>query len=288
MTTTETITQTSTTATSTTEAARAHARAQAGTVTDSMPVVPATDWPDVPDDVPAAALTWAESSPGGRYTTVVLGRGTRLRLTDVDGTASASLMLWRADAPWERLNTADTVKVPWQAYLGEGHPLLSDQGRVLATVVADDSGHHDALCGSSTLTGNIERYGAGAPESDSPAARELLLLAALKQGLGPRDLPQTLSFFHGVRADESGALDSTGSAGPGRSVDLVVHLPVIAAVAVADHPLDPSPEYHSGTVRMLAWTAPADLADLLADPDRDPEYLRAAANSEAAHLAAGA
>lgn len=279
-----------TTATDTTAAAREHARAQAGAAADpivtAMPVVPATDWPHPPADVPAERLTWAESIPGGRYTSVVLARGTRIRLTDVDGTACASLMMWRADAPWERLNTADTVKVPWQAYLGAGHPLLSDQGRVLATLVADDSGHHDALCGASTLAGNVARYGAGAPESDSPAGRELLLLAGLKHGLGERDLPHTVSFFHGVRVDDEGRLLSTGSAGAGRSVDLVLHLPVVVAVAVADHPLDPSPEYHAGTVRMLAWSAPADLAELVDDADRDPEYRRAVANSEAAHRAA--
>ena len=122
--------------TGTTTGAREHARAQAGAITDSMPVVPASAWPNPPADVPATSLTWAEAVPGGRYTSKVLARGTRLRLTDVAGAACAHLLLWRADAPWERLNVADTVKVPWQAYLGAGHPLLSDQGRVLATVVA--------------------------------------------------------------------------------------------------------------------------------------------------------
>ena len=77
----------------------------------------------------------------------MLARGTTLRLRDLDGEACAHLLLYNADQPWERLNVADTVKIPWQAYLGTGHPLLSDQGRVLATIVADDSGRHDALCG---------------------------------------------------------------------------------------------------------------------------------------------
>lgn len=281
---------TSTTAsTSTTSGARDHARAQAGAITDAMPVVPATDWPHPPADVPADRLTWAESVPGGRYTAVTLARGTRIRLTDRDGTACASLMMWRADAPWERLNTADTVKVPWQAYLGTGHPLLSDQGRVLATIVADTSGHHDALCGASTLAGNVARYGAGAPESGSPAGRELLLLAALKHGLGERDLPHTVSFFHGVRVDDDGALVSTGNAGAGATVDLVLHLPVVVAVAVADHPLDPSERYHAGTVEFLAWSAPQDLDALregaLPGVGEDLEYRRAVANSEAAHRA---
>ncbi len=163
----------------------------------------------------AEQLTWAETVPGGRYTSKVLARGTRLRLRDLDGTACAHLLLWRADAPWERLNVADTVKVPWQAYLSAGHPLLSDQGRVLATLVSDTSGHHDALCGTTTLTGNAAKYGAGEVESSSPAGRELLALAALKNGLTRRDVAPSLSFFHGVRVDADGALVSIGSAGAG-------------------------------------------------------------------------
>jgi urea carboxylase-associated protein 2 len=269
------------TTTATTAGAREHARAQAGTITDSMPVVPARNWPAPPADVDPRLLTWAETVPGGRYTAKVLGRGTRLRLRDVQGTGCAHVMLWRADAPWERLNVADTVKVPWQAYLGTGHPLLSDQGNVLATVVADTSGHHDALCGTTTLAGNAAKYGAGEVESDSPAGRELLVLAALKHGLTRRDVPPTISFFHGVRVDRDGTLVSTGSAGAGGYVDLIVHLPLVVAIANTAHPLDPAPAFSVGSVEVLAWSAPSDLADLAGRiPGTDPEYQRAFHNSE--------
>ena len=60
------------------------------------------------------------------------------------------MIVYNALEPVERLNVADTVKIPWQAYLGAGHPLLSGDGRVLATIVGDTSGHHDAFCGTST------------------------------------------------------------------------------------------------------------------------------------------
>lgn len=267
--------------TATTTGARDHARAQAGTLTDSMPVVPASSWPTPPQGVASERLTWAETVPGGRYTSKVLARGTRLRLRDVDGTACAHLLLWRADAPWERLNVADTVKVPWQAYLSAGHPLLSDQGRVLATLVSDTSGHHDALCGTTTLTGNAAKYGAGEAESSSPAGRELLALAALKNGLTRRDVAPSLSFFHGIRVDADGALVSTGSAGAGTAVELITHLPLIVAVANTAHPLDPAPQFTVGSLEVLAWSAPGDLAEIGATvSDRDPEYQRAYLNSE--------
>lgn len=177
-------------ATETTYGARDHARAQEGIRTEAMPVVPAGDWPD--PSAAAGPLVWAETVAGGNYTHRVLARGTELRLTDLHGDACAHLLLYAEGRPWERLNVADTVKVQWNAYLGEGQLLLSDQGRVLASVVADTSGRHDALCGTSTLVRNTARYGDGTSQSPSPAGRELFKLAAAKNGLEPRDLPPSL------------------------------------------------------------------------------------------------
>lgn len=239
--------------TATTYGARDHARAQAGTVVDTMPSIPASSWPSPPPGVDAEALTWAETVAGGGYTHKVLARGTRLRLTDVDGDACAHLLLFNADAPWERLNVADTVKVQWNAYLGEKVALLSDQARVLATVVADSSGSHDALCGTSTVDGNVEQYGDGAPEGPSPAGIPLFTLAAAKNGLGPRDLPPSLSFFQGVRVQTDGGLEFTGSAGAGKSVDLRLELPCVVLIANVAHPVDPRADYTVTPLQILAW-----------------------------------
>ncbi|SDC93225.1 urea amidolyase associated protein UAAP1 [Rhodococcus tukisamuensis] len=274
--------------TATTAAARDHARAQAGTVTDSMPVLPASAWPNPPAGVAADRLTWAETVPGGRYTAKVLARGTRLRLRDLDGAACANLLLYRADATHERLNVADTVKVPWQAYLGTGHPLLSDAGRVLATVVADTSGRHDAFCGTTSLAANTAKYGEGSAHSGAPAGRELLTLAAAKHGLTARDLPPVLTFFHGVRVESDGALTSVGTAGAGTELELLVHLPVIVLIANTAHPLDPAPTYPTTSLEVLAWAAPEDLDALVsgAGSGDDPEYQRAVLNTEDAAAAA--
>ncbi len=227
--------------TGTTHAAREHARSQAGGIVEAMAVVPAPE-----------GLVWSETVAGGGYTSKVLARGTSIRLTDVSGDACAHVLLYNADAPWERLNVADTVKVPWQAYLTAGHPLLSDQGRVLATIVEDSSGHHDALLGTSAGAANEERYGDGAPEGRSPAGRELFLLAAAKHGLGPRDVPPSVSFFQGVRVDPHGAFRFLGSAGAGASVELRAELPLVMLVANVPHPLDPREQYTCTTLEVLA------------------------------------
>src|SRR5690242_11776997 len=115
--------------TDTVAAARSDARSQAGSAAaaaaQSMPYVPSTTSPYIPPDVSPHVLTWAETVPPGSYTHRTVSRGTRIRLQDPTGDACAHLFLLRADAPYERLNIADTLKIPWQAYLGPGHPLLS-------------------------------------------------------------------------------------------------------------------------------------------------------------------
>lgn len=268
--------------TATTAGARSHARAQHGRLVSAMRHVPVSAAPSLPPDVPTATVTWAETVAFGRGTTMALARGTRLRLSDVDGGACVSVLLHRTGALHERLNVADTVKVPWQAYLGAGHPLLSDAGRLMATIVADSSGHHDALTGTTTAAGNAERYGAGAAHSTSPAGRELLVLGVAKHGLGPRDVPPSLTFFQGVRVDPDGSLVFTGSAGPGTAVELLLQMDLVVTLANTAHPLDPRSEFHGTPVGIVAWYAPADLADLaaLAAGDLGPEHRRALENTE--------
>jgi uncharacterized protein len=241
--------------TESTAGAREHARSQVHVATMRIPATQT--------DVEPSRLLWAEAVPAGSYATKVLGRGTRLRLVDPDGGACAHLLLFRADAPWERLNVADTMKVPWQAYLGAGHPLLSDQGRVLATILADSSGHHDTLCGM------------------TDAGRAKMLLAAVKHGLDIRDVAPSVSMFKGVRVGGDGSLNFTGSAGPGTAVDLLIHLPVVVALVNTAHPMDPDAAVTD--LDVLAWRAGDELFSPVND---DPEYLRALFNTESTWAAA--
>ncbi|MBO9553446.1 urea amidolyase associated protein UAAP1 [Cellulomonas sp.] len=277
------------TGTATTAGAKAHARAQEaahrGRVT-TMPTVPASAWPDLPQGVARKDLVHAEVVAGGGYTHLVVARGTHVRLTDVAGDACAHVLAYRADRPWERLNVADTVKVQWQVYLTTGHLLLSDAGRVLASVVGDTSGRQDALYGTSTRARNEQRYGDGSPHGTSPAGRELFAVAAAKHGLSRRDLPPSISFFQGVRIDADGHPVFEGSAGAGRSLTIRAEAPLILLVANTAHPLDPRPEFTSTPLEVLAWKGrAADESDPLWTAT--PEGRRAFANTVADLTARG-
>ena len=207
-------------------------------------------------------MVWSELVGGGAYAHRILTAGTVLELTDVDGDACAHVLLYNADLTVERLNIADTVKVQWQVYPTTGSLLLSDQGRVLASLDQDTSGKHDTFYGASTLERNVRRYGDGSPQGASPAGRELFQLAASKYGLGRRDLPPSVSFFQGVRIDAEGHPTFTGSSGPGRRLRLRMEMPVVVLVANAPHPRDPRENYVCTPLRLEAWavqrTRPGD------------------------------
>ena len=259
------------------EAALAHARSQAGASAPTQATVPPSAAVDLPDGLVPAGVTWDETLGAGGYAAALVRRGDTIRFTDLDGGTCANLQLHHAALTSERLNPADTVKVQWQAYLGEGALLLSDLGRVLATITADTSAGHDALCGHTARATNEARFGHGAAHGPHPATRDLLALAAARRDLGRRDLTAGINLFAPVRVGADGHLTLDPPAGSPTHLELRAELDLVVLVAVNPHPLAGAEE-SVGPVRITSWAA--------ARPDPDPfrsttpERLRAFENTE--------
>jgi uncharacterized protein len=256
-------------------AARAHARAMEGTVADAMPILPpiATD---LPADVSVADLLWEESIAGGGYASRRLPRGSRTRLIDADGDACASILIFNAEMPTERLNVADTLKIQWNAYLGKGKLLLSDMGRVLMSIIGDEAGTHDAFCGASTPVSNGRAYGEGSNAGPYPSARDRLLLGAAKHGLGRRDVHPCINLFKGVTiSDDGSTVPVLGPFVTGRSVTLRAEMDLILVVANCPHVLDARP-WSVTPLRLTAWrgaVTPPDDAIRNATPEGRRAFL---------------
>ncbi len=260
-------------------AARDHARAMAGTVVEAMPVLPPVA-DDLPPEVAADDLLWEETVAAGGYASRRLARGSRLRLIDLKGDACASLLIFNAEMPSERLNVADTVKVQWNAYLGAGKLLLSDMGRVLMSLTEDKAGTHDAFCGTSNAVTNAAKYGDGRNSGAFPNGRDRFLLGAAKHGLQRRDVHPCVNLFKGTRIETDGTITPlVGPFEPGRSVVLRAEMDVIVVIANCPHILDPRGEWSVTPLRVSAWRGPVTPAD---DPIRNatPEGLRAFQNVE--------
>ncbi len=260
--------------------ARAHARAMAGTRVDAMPTIPASAARDLPDGVSPEAMVWDETLAPGGYAARILRRGTRLRLTDVHGDACAAMLVFNAERTVERLNIADTVKVQWNAYLGAGHLLLSDMGRVMMSLIADDSAGHDAFCGASNAASNARAYGDGFNHGAHPNARDRFVIALAKYGLNRRDIHPCMTWFKPVVIAADGAVElAVGPHRAGSSVSLRAEMDVIVVLANCPHVRDPRDTYSVTALHASAWRGPVTPLD---DPVRlrSPEGLRAFENVE--------
>jgi urea carboxylase-associated protein 2 len=256
----------------------------AGTRVEAMPTLPATAASDLPPGVEAAGVVWEETIAAGGYASRQLNRGARLRLTDVAGDASVSMLVFNAERPVERLNVADTVKVQWNAYLTAGSLLLSDMGRVMASLLDDDTGGHDTFCGASNAAANARRFGDGFNHGAHPNARDRFAIALAKYGLGRKDIHPCVNWFKPVRIEADGAtrLDP-GPFPPGRHITLRAEMDLIVVLANCPHVLDERAAYSVTPVRATAWRGSVTPDD---DPIRNatPEGLRAFLNTEDYYL----
>jgi uncharacterized protein len=261
--------------------ARAHARAQAGTRVEAMATLPASAAGDRPEGVSAQDMLWEETIAAGGYASARLDRGARLRLIDLHGDASPSMLLFNADQPSERLNLADTIKIQWNAYLGAGKLLLSDMGRVLMSMLADSAEAHDVFCGASNEITNARKYGDGSNSGAHPNARDRFMLGVSKWGLNRRDIHPCVNFFKPVRIAEDGAtIFDPGPFVPGREIVLRAEMNLIVVIANCPHVLDPRGAYGVTPLRVTAWRgAEAEAGDALRVAT--PEGLRAYENVEA-------
>ncbi|MEG3086462.1 urea amidolyase associated protein UAAP1 [Sphingomonas sp. PB4P5] len=264
--------------------AQAHARAMAGTIVEAMPTVPPTQAIDRPSDVSPDDMLWAETIGAGGYAARRLPRGARLRIADLEGDACLSMLVFNAEQPIERLNVADTMKIQWNAYLGAGSMLLSDMGRVMASVVADDTAGHDLVCGASNAASNAKLYGDGANHGVHPNARDRFAIAVAKLGLGRRDIHPCVNWFKPVRIGTAGevALDA-GPYAAGRAVTLRADMELFVVLANCPHVLDSRADYRVTPARVLAWRgAPAAPDDAIRHAT--PEATRAFANTDDFYL----
>jgi len=260
-------------------AARDHARAMAGTVVEAMPILPPKA-DDLPAGVSADNLLWEETIAAGGYATRHLPRGSRLRLIDLKGDACAGLLIFNAQMPSERLNVADTVKVQWNAYLGEGKLLLSDMGRVLMSIEEDTAATHDCFSGTSNAATNGAKYGDGTNSGPHPNGRDRFALGVAKHGLTRRDVHPCINLFKGTKIEADGTITPIiGPFAPARQVTLRAEMEVIVVIANVPHVLDPRPEYTATPLRASAWRGPITPES---DPIRKatPEGLRAFENVE--------
>ena len=185
--------------------------------------------------------------PTGWYWFARITRGTCLRIDNTHGTAGVACLLWNASDPSERFCATDTIKVQWTARIGRGRMLLSDMGRVLASIIEDNCERHDVL------------LGVGPPRADdgsSPlTARrgiENLAIAATKLGLETRDVHAPITFFAPVSCHDQRFKWDGDVRLADTYVDLYAEMDLLVGISNTPHPLAP-PEAASAAIDAVVW-----------------------------------
>jgi uncharacterized protein len=203
-------------------------------------------------------VLFSETIPGGASWSMRVKRGNGIRLTDLQGGANASVLLHRSDDPLERYNLPDTLKAQFIAFVTAPFVLYSDMGHILASVVHDNLGWHDAITGASDAESVLAKFGEGRYQSMKNErhtnARDHFLVELGKYGLGERDLVPPVNFFTKVAPDAEGSLSFVeGHARAGASVTLRMEMDVLVTISVTPHPMDPS----------TAWAPKPVMVDVL-------------------------
>lgn len=229
-----------------------------------------------------------EILPGGGHTSFVLRRGQLLRLTDLEGGANVSLLLFNALEKSERLNLPDTLKCQHTARLTAGHCLYSDMGRVLAALTADTCGWHDSFGGVLDAAEVREKYGQGRYQELRNGffrnGTDNLLVELGKHDLGLADLLMTVNLFSRVDVDATGAFHfHADNSQAGDYVELYAPMDTLVVLTALQHPLDPNPVYAPKPVRLGWQKVASDGITLLCRSSR-PENGRGFHNTERQYL----
>ncbi len=231
---------------------------------------------------------YEETVPGGGHTSFVLKRGQLLRLTDIEGGANVSLLLFNAAEKSERLNLPDTLKGQHTAKLTAGHCLYSDMGKVLAAITTDTCGWHDSFGGVLNAEEVAEKYGQGRYQELRNGffrnGTDNLLVEMGKWNLNLQDLLMNLNLFSRVDVDANGAFQfQSGNSQAGDYVELYAPMDTLVVLTALQHPMDPNPQYAPKPVQ-LAWSkVESDGISVLCRTSR-PENGRAFHNTERQYI----
>jgi hypothetical protein len=161
----------------------------------------------------------------------------------------------------DRYSAQDTIRAQANLYLTTGTRLISSEGNVLATIVADTCGRHDTLGGACATESNMVRYDIA--KRHMHACRNSFLKAIIEwdlkhpeKRLEKRDLPSNINFFMNVPVTPEGALTfEDGISEPGKYVELRADMDLLVLISNCPQLNNPCNAYNPTPVQVLIWEA---------------------------------
>ena len=180
----------------------------------------------------------------------VVRRGQTLRIVDLRGNQAVDFLAYAAADTAERYSAPDTVVAQRNLYLGAGTVLMSNEGRPMMTIVADDCGRQDTSGGACSPESNTLRYGHHTKHQH--ACVDNFLLEGARWGLGKRDLVGNINWFMNVPVEADGSLGIVdGLSAPGKSVELRAEMDCLVLVSNCPQINNPCNGFDPTPIRMI-------------------------------------
>lgn len=207
----------------------------------------------VPEFAPEQ-LVFDEVLESGKGWTRIVEKGQHFCIVDLEGNQAVDTLFYSAADPSERYSATDTIREQGNIYLTKGTRLLSSEGNVMLTIVADTCGRHDTLGGACAAESNQVRYAIDKKYMHSCRDNFLLAMACCTRELGKRDLTANINFFMNVPVTPEGKLTfEDGISAPGRYVELRAEMDVRVLISNCPQLNNPCNAYNPTPVRLLAW-----------------------------------
>lgn len=240
---------------------------------------------------PEAEMMYEDEIQGGCHWSMLMRRGTILRLIDREGGVNVGMLFYNPLDKLERYNAPDTMKCQHTFKLTRGHCLYSDMGRIFCSIIEDTAGWHDTVGGNLTDAGLESKWGMKNYQeyrNDWTLSGERSFLVELsKYGLDLRDMAANVNWFSKVYTDEQGEMFfDEGNSHAGALVDLRFEMDTLVLLHTCPHPMNPAPEYPKKPLGYQIRKAGPVKEDDICMNSR-PENIRGFQNNAIYHLTGG-
>jgi urea carboxylase-associated protein 2 len=193
--------------------------------------------------------------PAGGKWSIQISRGKQITFTALEEGANVSLLLYNANDLSERYNMPDTLKAQHTSHLTKGNVLMSDNGRVLASIIEDSLGWHDTISGYTSRVLTNQKYGITTYQNQRndcyKSGEENFAVELFRNGLAPQDLTPVVNLFSKVYCDYDGNLHYvTDHSKKGDTITLRTEMDVILVLSNTPNPLNPATAYPAVPVQL--------------------------------------
>lgn len=226
---------------------------------------------------------WSKTLKPGEKWSGNIGKGKYIHFKALGEDANVSMLLYNMRDLTERYNMPDTLKAQYTAHLTKGNVLMSDNGRVFASIVEDSLGWHDSISGYTTRKLTDEKYGKTLYQDKRNdwyrSGDENFQMELIRNNLTMRDMVPCVNLFSKVYVDEDGSMHYVnGHCTKGSTVTLRTEMDILIILSNTPNPLNESTTYPSAPVTVEVYDAPeVDLLDECVN--HRPENYRAFENT---------